>query len=145
MIHPTLTQTQFVLPLPIDDQYLSSSSEAPGFQPEGIISLMECYVQAVKLQDILGQVLATFYNRGSHDQEADFETEDTHESRGKDKMKDSDLQMLLNVDGLLNGWHKKLPVHLRVQTYRTGDTSAISSDPTRVSVFSRQATVLEAR
>lgn len=147
MIYPNLNRKHFVLPAPIDDEYLSWSPNAPGKQPRGKISMAECYVQTVQLQDILGQVLAAFYNRGQDDQEAEPRAPGDHASNlaGKNKISDADLQMLLNVDGLLSEWHRKLPMHLKVQVYRNGDPSTFSSDPELTRLFGRQARVLETR
>lgn len=139
MIYPSLNQSRVILPLAIDDEHLSSSPGVPGCQPATSLSLTECYVQAVKLQDILGRVLATFYNRDIDNPEA------VTRPMGTDRIRDSDLQMLLNVDASLSEWHKTLPSYLKVQSYRDGDASSFSADPERVALFKRQATVLEAR
>ncbi|CAI7648036.1 unnamed protein product [Penicillium pancosmium] len=149
MIHPVKSKTHFVLPAAIDDEFLSRDPKNPGCQNSESISLVECYVQAVKLQDILGQVLATFYNRetdtsddlGEDDQQAGATT-----SRN-DRIDDSDLQMLLNVDESLGAWLENLPLYLKTKSLDAEyDRSPPSSPETRRErLLKRQANVLKAR
>lgn len=150
MIHPTTTQKHLILPFAIDDQYLTCLPDAPGSQPGGIPSLMECYVQAIKLQDILGQVLAAFYYAAP-----DHRTEDTAvfdfglnymtSSRAGEGIRNSDFQIILDVDSLLTAWHDSLVPHLKVQTYEDANVPTGTVDPGKASIFHRQAVVLEVR
>ena len=149
MIDLAMTQNKLVLPSPIDDQFLTRVPDSPGSQSENIPSLTECYVESIKLQDILGQVLVTFYYGGGDNNNGDagnFDPEINYKAASviESGIKDSDLQMLLNVDGSLTAWHKRLPAHLKVQTYENEETSG-SLEPGRIALFRRQATVLEAR
>lgn len=149
MVHPVKSKAHFVLPSAIDDEFLSRDPENPGCQIPGTISMIECYMQAVKLQDILGQVLVSFYNRETEDSEDvrknDQEASDT--ASRTSRINDSDLQVLLNVDELLSAWHKNLPIYLKAQSRDVGDDKNLSSPPStkRNKLLKRQATVLRAR
>ena len=155
MIHPTTAQTQIMLPSAIDDQYLTRLPEPPGSQPGGVPSINDCYVQAVKLQDILGQVLAAFYYAGPDHRSSssssvfdfglNYMTSSVMGESSADGIRNSDFQMLLDVDSLLTTWHKKLPLHHRVNTYQNGGAPPGIVDPALVSLFYRQAVVLEVR
>ncbi|KAH6994962.1 fungal-specific transcription factor domain-containing protein [Ilyonectria destructans] len=150
MIHLTKSQNQLLLPSAIDDEFLTRFPEAPGSQPDYPPSKIDCYVQAVKLKEILGQVLTTVYNGGS-----DTEHEDPTDagigshcrptSLKVRSIKDDDLQAILNVDGLLTTWRNELPVHLRVEMYK--DEPVAPNPPILEGhlMFRRQRIVLEAR
>lgn len=149
MVHPVKSKARFVLPSPIDDEFLSRDPENSGHQGPGSFSLIECYVQAVKLQDILGQVLASFYNRATDDsddvEQNDQESSDT--ASRTNKIDDSDLQVLLNVDELLSAWHENLPSRLKSELYdfEVDQNSPSSPDSMRDRLLKRQARVLKAR
>jgi len=150
MIHPTTTQRQLILPSAIDDQFLTRLPDPPGSQSEDSPSVTECYVQAIKLQDILGQVLAAFYYAApdSRDEEStvfDLSINYMAASVMGGGVKTSDFQMLLDVDSLLTTWHKRLPTHLKVQTYGNTDFSSGCVDLEREVLYQRQAVVLETR
>lgn len=150
MIHPMTTQNQLFLPSAIDDQYLTCLVDAPGLQPNGVPSLMECYVQSIKLQDILGQVLATFYyaapdNRIEDTTVFDFGLQHMTSSVVGESIRHFDFQMLFHVDSLLTTWHDSLPPHLKVQTYQNNNVPAGTVDPAQALIFHRQAVVLEVR
>jgi hypothetical protein len=107
-------------------------------------------VQAIKLQDILGQVLAAFYYAApdSRDEEStvfDLSINYMAASVMGGGVKTSDFQMLLDVDSLLTTWHKRLPTHLKVQTYGNTDFSSGCVDLEREVLYQRQAVVLETR
>lgn len=149
MIHPVKSKALFVLPSAIDDEYLSRDPENPGCQNPESISLMECYVQAVKLQDILGQVLTSFYNRESDESDDvgknDQESSDT--ASRTNRIDDTDLQVLLNVDERLSTWRENMPTHLKAEHNNFEDDQNISPlpDSTRDRLLKRQAKVLKAR
>ena len=63
MISPSMGK-ELVLPSAIDDEFLMRAPEPPGLQPPHVISVTGCYVQAIKLQNILGQVLSASYCDG---------------------------------------------------------------------------------
>ncbi|KAF7542453.1 hypothetical protein G7Z17_g11559 [Cylindrodendrum hubeiense] len=131
MIQLAKSPDQLTLPSAIDDEFLTQLPEAPGSQPWNVPSRIDFYVQAIKLKEILGQVLNTFYC-GSDTENKDpagseFGSNCTPNYAKEKMIKDSDLQAILNVDGLLTVWHKELPVRLREQTYR--DESASPHSP----------------
>lgn len=148
MVHSMISQCQLMLPSPIDDQYLSQSPNAAGSQPEGMPSFVDCYIQAVQLQEILGQVLTSFYYGNPHGRQ-DQGMSDSGSNSAKGSVKNNgagstDLQRMLNVDKLLVAWHNKLPAHLKIETYETNpDLGLVDSE--RQAVFHRQSTVLELR
>ncbi|KAL2692489.1 hypothetical protein Neosp_002899 [[Neocosmospora] mangrovei] len=68
MIHSGDAHSRLLLPSSIDDELLTRSPHSPGAQPMDIPSRVECYIHAIKLQDILGQVLTSFYHQGSENE-----------------------------------------------------------------------------
>ncbi|KAI0189066.1 fungal-specific transcription factor domain-containing protein [Astrocystis sublimbata] len=143
MIQSSSSVENMVLPAAIDDEYLVRYPSAPGEQPPLTPSLIECYVQSTKLKDILIQVLGNF-NDGH--QKSRYTTDSGAAEQGV--MSSSKLQRLLDIDSLLVRWHKQLPKHLRIRTYKEEGTSSVGSDSSsslRTRIYRRQGTVLEAR
>jgi hypothetical protein len=145
MIHPAVSQ-QSNSPSAIDDEFLSQNLGAPAVQPDDVPSLTEGYVQSIKLQNILGEVLHTLYY-GSGDKDngrLDINFNIMGTSTGTDKLKNGDLQVLLNIDKSLCVWNQNLPNRLKVQNY---NTRALESQlfGRRTPMFHRQATILHAR
>lgn len=148
MVHSMFSQSQLMLPSPIDDQYLTQSPDAVGSQPEGVPSLVDCYIQAVQLQEILGHVLTLFYYGNPHrKQEQGLSEFRSNSARGpveNDGAGTTDLQRILNFDKLLVAWHNKLPAQLKIDTYES-NADLESIDPQKKTIFHRQSTVLEVR
>lgn len=146
MIHPSMLQNQLALPSPIDDHYLTEYPSPSGAQPRGITSVIDCYIQAVKLSDILGQVLATFYY-GSTDivrhgvGDSYLGPKSMLTSSNTPRIRSSDIQMLLDFDGSLTAWHKNLPHHLKINSY----SDKTSGTPNTTYMYHRQANALETR
>ncbi|KAL4867516.1 fungal-specific transcription factor domain-containing protein [Aspergillus spectabilis] len=141
MIHPTISR-HCVLPVAVDDECL------PGFQPAGTPSLTECYVQSIKLQQILGEVLFEFYYGGADKIGGTWDIGLNFKATASaaNQLKTGDLQTLLEIDNSLSAWHRSLPAHLKAQSYTSTDTWAtpLASGP-RTSMFNRQAVILHAR
>ncbi|KAL7908481.1 aldehyde dehydrogenase family domain-containing protein [Trichoderma velutinum] len=136
IVHAAMSQSHLVLPLAIDDEYLTRLPEAPGSQPDETPSLTECYIQTVQLQDILGDVLTALYYPDPN--------QNPGPSLGSGE-KNIDFHKLLAVDSLLTAWHKRLPPHLQASRYKNnGEPHALNLSERKV-VFRRQATVLEVR
>lgn len=131
-----MSQSQLVLPLPIDDEYLTRLPEAPGSQPDGTPSLTECYINTVQLQDILGEVLTTLYY-------PDLNPGPGASVNGG--AKNTDFHRLFAVDSLLTTWHGRLPPHLQASRYKNSGAPPTFDLSERDVVFRRQATVLEVR
>lgn len=131
-----MSQSQVVLPLAIDDEYLTKLPEAPGSQPDATPSLTECYCETIQLQDILGEVLAAMYYPAPNPSPS---------SLTSNGAKDFDFHKLFAVDSLLKAWHRNLPSHLQASQYKnSGEPPAHNLSKSEV-IFRRQATVLEVR
>lgn len=143
MIHPAVSQ-QSVLPSAIDDEFLSQELGAPTAQPEDVPSLTEGYVQSIKLQNILGEVLDTLYYGSGEKGNGKFDINFMGTPTGTDKLKNGDLQTLLNIDKSLCAWNRDLPDRLKVTNYspRVLENEAFGR---RTPTFHRQATILHAR
>ncbi|KAJ0418596.1 fungal-specific transcription factor domain-containing protein [Aspergillus carlsbadensis] len=139
MIHPAASRSNLSLS-GIDDEFLSDDPAAPGTQPEVSLSLTECYVQAIKLQNILGQVLSTLY-KDSGDMDFSFVAAST----ANDKLKRGELQTLLSMDNSLSAWEQDLPDHLNARTYSFMGLNSSRLFGTRTPTFNRQAIILHAR
>ncbi|OIW35725.1 hypothetical protein CONLIGDRAFT_627758 [Coniochaeta ligniaria NRRL 30616] len=151
MVHPSTTRTELMLPSAIDDEFLTQHPNSPGTQPLNILSLTECFVQTVRLQDILGQVLAKFYHAAPAERKQtgghfDMSLRSMTASAVADFVHGvSDFQVLYDVDNLLTTWHKGLPSHLQAQTYQSSVPTSANINPERAKLFHRQAVVLETR
>lgn len=136
IVHAAMSKSQLVLPLAVDDEYLTHFPEAPASQPDGKPSLTECFCETVQLQDILGEVLTTMYYPGP---------DPSLSPLTNNGAKNIDFRKLFAVDSLLKAWHRNLPPHLQVSRYKnSGEPPALSLSENEV-VFRRQATVLEVR
>ncbi|EEU38278.1 uncharacterized protein NECHADRAFT_77081 [Fusarium vanettenii 77-13-4] len=143
MIHSGVAHSRLLLPSSIDDELLTRSPHSPGAQPRDMPSRVECYIHAIKLQDILGQVLTSFYHQGSEDEGVSGQKA-ADESRRKG-ISNAGLQKLLDVDGQLDEWNRNLPAHLQADNYSTEHSSLGGPRSKRSTIFCRQATVLKAR
>ncbi|CAM1506018.1 Fc.00g056590.m01.CDS01 [Cosmosporella sp. VM-42] len=150
MVHPIMSEKQLILPSAIDDELLTDSPESQDQRSNNSPSLTECYVQAVKLGNILGQFLTAFYY-GDTENDPDPYSEfglglsvASASSRVKG-IKSSSLQMLLDYDDQLTLWNKQLPFHLNVKNYASEGYNLDESAHSRRALFHRQAVVLKAR
>ncbi|KAF2650038.1 hypothetical protein K491DRAFT_609614 [Lophiostoma macrostomum CBS 122681] len=133
MIHSGVARILNYLPSAIDDELLTRYPNQPGHQPDGTQSRVECYIQALRLQHILGQILTSFYHQSSSDKmssEASDVPSSTSSWRAIDNL---ELQKLLEVDMDLDCWRTSLPPRLQVSTYSGGELGEQST------VFCRQA------
>lgn len=145
MIQPVVSKGS-AAPSAIDDEFLSQDPTTPAAQPQDVPSLTECYVQSIKLQNIIGEVLWTLYygsgNKGNG--KLDININLIGASMGNDKLKSGDIQILLNIDKSLCAWSQNLPAWLKPQNYNPR-TLANESFGRRTAKFYRQATILHAR
>ena len=144
MIHSGAAHSRLSLPSTIDDELLTRFPHSPGSQPSDMPSRVECYIHAIKLQDILGQVLTSFYHQGSENEGVSASGLGVDESQRRG-ISDAGLQKLLDVDGQLDAWNRNLPAHLQVDSYSIENSSLGSPGSKRSTIFCRQATVLKAR
>ena len=144
---PCTTSEHCIPPSAIDDEFLSQNPATPASQPEGVLSLTECYVESTKLQNILGHVLSTLYYGFGHKQNGKFDLSFNFMSTptATDRLKNGELQMLLNIDKSLSAWSLNLPAHLKVQNYGSEALEDSNLFGPRTSTFKRQAIVLRAR
>ena len=84
------------LPEAIDDGHLSDEIGMWNGQPRDLPSLLEYYVHALKLYEILGQVL---------------ERQEVKSDMATDTM--SNVHAILNLDSKIVEWRKSLPPYLR--------------------------------
>lgn len=90
------------LPYAIDDNHLSDEMGKWNSQPNDRPSLLEAYVHAINLYDILGQIL---------DRE---ESKDSTPFRNPPDAK-IDIRSLLNHDTMIMQWRESLPVYLQYE------------------------------
>lgn len=105
----TTVNETVLLPQPIDDDRLSGELGRQNTQPRDIPSLLESYIQTIKLYDILREVL------------------------DREEMKDTsgsslDIRSLLTLDTMIMEWRDSLPSHLRYNP-TTGETGFPSGQP----------------
>lgn len=143
MLHPAMTRNRLCLPEAIDDEYLTGPGQNPGRQPPGTLSLIGCYVEAVRLQDIIGQFLAPI-NHVGFDNRQETKPGAANTSFWYEKG-DLDLKTVLEIDKLFDEWRERLPMYLRVQTYKNGMGPSLNQSHDRLMLLERQANVLTAR
>lgn len=120
------------LPQAIDDDRLSDEVGRIGAQPEGSPSLLEPYIQIIKICNILGQV------------------EDREESNS-DNVSDeaSSIQLLLRLDAALIEWRDCLPPYLQYSGTSDGtawtETPGLTKDLDRYTSLQKQAKKLYLR
>lgn len=148
MIHPGTRAKPAPLPAAIDDEFLTREMDSPGRQPEAFPSEVECYIEALKLQHILGRVLASFYASSPDDSEdstdsAAYKAPNRNGRRTQisQTFKTADLPLLLKVDRQLAKWRFNLPDHLKIESYNTGELT----NGSKMKLFRRQARILEIR
>lgn len=147
MIHPTMTVNRLWLPKAIDDEYLTGSGKESGEQPADQITITGCYIEAIRLQDIIGQFLAPINHY------TDTNKRHTPNMSGSSRSTalnwyekgDLDLKTVLEVDKLLDTWRRNLPIHLQVETYKKGRAASLNQDHKRLLLLERQAYVLKSR
>lgn len=94
------------LPEPIDDHRLAEAMGQWNFQPAGSPSLLESYIQTIKLYDILKHVLDTEELKVSSDTSPD-------------------VRSLLSLDTMIMEWRDALPPYLR---YKPSSESTSSTE-----------------
>lgn len=144
MIHPAVSQHS-ISPSAIDDELLSTEPSAPATQPHDAPSLTECYVQAIKLQDILDDVLYTLYFGTGDKESGDISFNFMAASTANDKLRRGELQMLLNIDNSLSAWERDLPEYLKARNYNFMGFETNNLFGARTPAFNRQAIILHAR
>ena len=103
----TTTEKQSIaLPQAIDDDLLSDEEGTWNSQTPGIPSLLEAYIQTIKLYNILGQVL-----------DDDESYESIFHRNGTKTSSESSLNFnaLLDLDGSATRWRDALPPYLRYE------------------------------
>jgi hypothetical protein len=145
-IDPTVAR-QCILPQGVDDEYLSTVPGKSGRQPESVPSLVYCYVESTKLQDILGQILATFYYGAACQPVKGVQSgfSNLHTIRSPNELNNKDLQLLLELDTLLSDWKAALPPHLQLLRHRRGGLEVTEPLHHRQASFHQQAVKIHAR
>ncbi len=143
------------LPAAIDDKFLSYTTTSSGKQPDDIQNSIECYIQAIKLQDILARLLATLNTeqpteavgtrRSSLLQSSSNGAKRAATQSDNQNAQPPDLQSFLIVEQALDRWHDGIPVHLRAGTYAGLPAPTLEEAMSQATMFRRQANVLESR
>ena len=143
MISMSLSR-QITLPTAIDDDLLTSAPEAPASQPAGLPSSSAFFVEAVKMLQIVGDVLDMFYGESSGVNMTGSDPEKF--PRPIQDMINGNYQQVLRLDNALTVWKEGLPSMLR---WNDGDASDLPNLPQHsngnAALFLRQASVLQAR
>jgi hypothetical protein len=159
MIHPSQTRS-FSLPSVVDDDLLAPDHKSPASQPPDQPSKITFYVHSLKLLQILGDILDSFYSQESdqalnRDEEANTSPKHIDVYPYINQIKAGNFQKLLRFDAALIKCQKGLPPHLLVDEgnssadhpesgighfeWRDSPTSATTS------LFKRQARTLRTR
>lgn len=136
MVSPAAARSM-VLPSIIDDEYLSMDTERPGSQPVDVPCQMAFYVHALKLQEVLGQILTALY-AGTPDQSADFFKQmsgsrndpNCDPSASAERTISGDFQTILALDSSLTKWQRELPQQLKFDHQAPGSASKALGIPT---------------
>lgn len=152
MMLSQVSQRSLHLPSPIDDEYLTNYPDAPGKQPDGQPSLMTCYSQTLMLQEILGEILSSFYQ---NDQVVPLSNSlpknssvEVSNSTLVSRLKNGDFQDLFRLEGMLSSWYDGLPTFLKLHQATSSADHALQNPATVVPpniIFFRQANALRTR
>ncbi|EXJ92311.1 hypothetical protein A1O3_00861 [Capronia epimyces CBS 606.96] len=118
MMYPHLT-SQFVFPSLIDDEYLTRLPDPPGSQPEGIPSVMATWSHCLRLGEILGEIISTFYqgNQSSISTLGDIKLgRDFGNPSLFSRLKQGDFKDLFTLDARLHDWYEQLPAYLKISS-----------------------------
>lgn len=148
-----VSQLSLHLPSPIDDEYLTRYPETPGKQPDGIPSLMASYSHTLVLQEILGEILSSFYQRDHETFSSPLgprKSTEVSNSTLVDRLKSGDFQDLFRLEGMLTSWYDGLPTFLKThqEIPNASNVSALQNSSTLVPpsiIFARQANALRTR
>ena len=160
MLSPVAARSM-VLPSIIDDEFLNTEPEQHGSQKPGVCCQMAFYVHALRLQEILGQILTALY-AGSQDQQTDPLDRHGEPRTGlnsdphslTERFVSGDFQTILTLDASLTRWHRELPSELRVDNEATdtlspdfegSNTFPNSREYSEAWIFVRQRNILYAR
>lgn len=148
-----VSQRSLHLPSPIDDEYLTRHPETPGKQPDGIPSLVACFSHTLVLQEILGEILSSFYQRDQETSSSLFgprKFTEVSNSTLVDRLKSGDFQDLFRLEGMLSTWYDGLPSFLKTHqeipdanSVSVLQNSSILVPPSLI--FARQANALRTR
>lgn len=140
MIHPEVTSDRLCLPLAIDDEYLTGSGQSPGKQPEGTVSLVSAYVEAVRLQDITSRFIICANKVGLREHQNSYMELDG--STCCNQITDLDVHMVIDFEKSFEEWRQRLPPHLRFCTYESSWTTMPEQNERRFTLLKRQANTL---
>ncbi|KIX99976.1 uncharacterized protein Z520_04614 [Fonsecaea multimorphosa CBS 102226] len=101
-----------VVPFPeaIDDQYLSLEIGQDHSQPQGQVSIIEFYVQSLKLYIITEEILSVMY---PHE---DAASSPTRASSALEKLASLDFNTILRIDSAITNWYKAVPNELKIHS-----------------------------
>ena len=114
-------------PASIDDEFLSTTRDVDGFQPEGKASVTEFYIQTVKLYVLQEETLSVMYS--------DRITQTGLAASGH--LSHLDFNTVLALDASLRRWNEAIPDFLKFRSSSTEEPA--------VPVFSKQANILHLR
>ncbi|KIW23707.1 uncharacterized protein PV07_11886 [Cladophialophora immunda] len=121
-----------VVPFPeaIDDQYLSLELGQDQSQPHGKVSIVEFYVQSLKLYIITEETLSAMY---PHEDAPCSSTP----APALEKLTNLDFNTILRIDTAITKWYDAVPDALKIHSHR--------SRSSREAAHSRQANILRLR
>lgn len=128
----TLSDQSVPLPLPIDDEYLSSKVQIQNHQPSGQPSRLHFFKHALILSDILTEMISDLYSSAM-----DREFLRKVGSTSRNQIQHTSI---IGYESRLNEFWNSLPAHLRSSKNVDG-TAVEESDR----LFSYQSAVLRAR
>lgn len=160
MLHPSMTRQTLVLPSMVDDEFLTRYPNPPGYHPKDYPSVTASYSHTLRLQEILGEILSTFYS-SEHTPSVPPNNQmpfgEASNTSPVNRLKSGDFQDVFRLGYSLNTWHESLPMYLRVDEEDTlGDAvsrpvfsdSPLESHDSIVSlstILARQANSLRSR
>lgn len=115
-------------PSSINDEFLGTTPGDSNDQPSDSPSVVEFWLQSLKLYVIQEEVLSTFYSHEASSQDTSLPIDK--------RLEDLDFNSIASIDASLHRWQSHLPNHMHVQA------TAESQDH---SIFTRQANILHLR
>lgn len=152
MLHPTSVRNTS-LPDCIEEEELMGIGAMPALQSPNEPSSIAFFAQAVKLCQLMGEVLNAIYDPGTSIADSMESGTNTNARLGPilsltDKIKTGNMHEILQLDTELTKWRDDLPWFLQFSAYKSVSTDNPIQDKMPQELFptlNRQAKILQAR
>lgn len=139
----------------IEEEDLMDVAATPGRRLSTSPKPIAFFAHAVKLCQVVGEVLDAVYSDGTTDVGISPDTAGVGKGSSLiDKVKTGNLHDILKLDAELTKWRDNLPSFLQLSTYKAASANSLAQEsspilaeiaPAFLNTFTRQAKILQAR